>query len=113
MSIENPTLAHFRHFSSLFTYLPSTSVEDSLQIDLFMQNKPNVKSVQINVSSFITSIYVKVDNWCNQKNKPNSNPILSAVGGLPKGQNRLPENLATPEQIHIGNSGGQYSPHSG
>ena len=23
MSIENPTLAHFRHFSSLFTYLPA------------------------------------------------------------------------------------------
>jgi hypothetical protein len=27
-----------------------------------------------------------------------------------KGQNRLPENLATPEQIHIGNSSGQYPP---
>jgi hypothetical protein len=27
-----------------------------------------------------------------------------------KGQNRLPENPATPEQIHIGNSGGQYPP---
>jgi len=23
MSIENPTLAHFRHFNSLFTYLPA------------------------------------------------------------------------------------------
>ncbi len=42
MSIENPTLAHFRHFSSLFTNLPSTSVEDPLQINLFMQNKPNL-----------------------------------------------------------------------
>ena len=38
---------------------------------LFMQNKPNVKNAQINVSSFITSKYVKVDNWCNRKNKPN------------------------------------------
>jgi len=35
-----------------------------------MQNKPKVKYAQINVSSFITSKYVKVDNWCNQKNKP-------------------------------------------
>ena len=42
---------------------------------LFMQNKPNVKYAQINVTSFITSKYVKVDTWCNQKNKPNSNPI--------------------------------------
>jgi len=42
MTIENLTLAHFRHFSSLFTNLPSTSVENPLQIDLFMQNKPNL-----------------------------------------------------------------------
>jgi hypothetical protein len=42
---------------------PSTSVENPLQIDLFMQNKPNVKNAQINVSSFITSKYVKVDTW--------------------------------------------------
>ncbi len=48
-SIENPTLAHFRHFSSLyftlahfrhfsslFTNLPSTSVENPLQITYFL-----------------------------------------------------------------------------
>jgi len=41
MSIENPTLsaavdlAHFRHFSSLFTNLSSTTVENPLQISLF------------------------------------------------------------------------------
>jgi hypothetical protein len=47
-----------------FVYrLYSTLVEDSLQIDLFMQNKPNVKYAQINISSFITSKYVKVDIW--------------------------------------------------
>jgi len=77
MSIENPTLAHFRHFrhfwhfrhfSSLFTNLraykaPSTFVENPLQIDLFMQDKPNVKYAKMNVSSFITSKYVKVDTW--------------------------------------------------
>jgi hypothetical protein len=42
---------------------PSTLVENPLQIDLFMQNKPNVKYAQINVSSFITSKYAKVDTW--------------------------------------------------
>jgi len=76
-SIENLTLAHFRHFSSFFTNLPaykaadiyvpirhtSTLVENSLQIDLFMQNKAKVKSARINVNSFITSKYVKVDTW--------------------------------------------------
>jgi len=39
-----------------------------------MQNKPNVKYAQINVSSFITNNYENMDTWCNQKNKPNSNP---------------------------------------
>jgi len=41
----------------------STLVENPLQIDLFMQNKPNVKYAQISVSSFITSKYVKLDTW--------------------------------------------------
>jgi hypothetical protein len=46
MSIEIPTLAHFRHFSSLFTNLPSTSVENPRQIDPFMQNKANQSQFQ-------------------------------------------------------------------
>jgi len=81
MSIENPTLAHFRHFirrggfSSLFTNFPSTSVENPLQISLFMQNKPNVKDAQINVISYIKSNYEKLDTWLSGKNKANSNPI--------------------------------------
>ncbi len=54
---------------------PSTSVESSLQIDLFMQNKPNVKNAQINVNSYMNSIYEKLDTWLSEKNKPNSNPI--------------------------------------
>jgi hypothetical protein len=35
MSIENPTLAHFRHFSSLFTNMRSTPVENVRQIHPF------------------------------------------------------------------------------
>jgi hypothetical protein len=52
----------------------STNVEDSLQIDLFMQNKPNVKYAQINVNSYMKSKYEKLDTWLSGKNKPNSNP---------------------------------------
>jgi len=68
-SIENLTLAHFRHFSSLFTNLPAYKAADIYVpirhyiIDLFMQNKPKVKYTQFNVNSFITSKYVKMDNW--------------------------------------------------
>jgi len=60
MSIENPTLAHFRHFSSLFTNLPSTSVENPLQINLFMQNKPNFQKSQMNVK-FIQERIMKIN----------------------------------------------------
>jgi len=36
----------------------------------------------MNVNSLITKDYRKNDDFAVQKNKPNSNPILSAVGGL-------------------------------
>ena len=89
MSIENSTLVHFRHFSSLFTNLPaykaadiyvpirhtSTSVENPLQIDLFMQNKPNFRKSQMNVNIYNTKDYENISDWTLGQNKPNSNPI--------------------------------------
>ena len=75
MSIENQTLAHFRHFSSLFTLSPLYICrERSTNHLLFMQNKPNVKDAQINVNSYMKSKYEKLDTWLSGKNKPNSNP---------------------------------------
>jgi len=100
MSIENPTLAHFRHFSpkgfsSLFTNLPAYKAlylraykapdiyvpirhyicrESSTNQLLFMQNKPNVKYAQINVNSYMKSKYEKLDTWLSGKNKPKTNP---------------------------------------
>jgi len=59
---------------------------------LFMQNKPNVKDAQINVNSYMKSIYERLDTWLSGKNKPNSNPIKacperSRMGQFPKSQN--------------------------
>ncbi len=51
-SIENPTLAHFRHFSSLYTNEYRVSRYES-----FLQNKPNLLNAQINVSSVLTKDY--------------------------------------------------------
>jgi hypothetical protein len=53
----------------------STNVEDSLQIDLFMQNKPNFRKSQMNVSIFSQIAYENIANWTLGQNKPNSNPI--------------------------------------
>jgi len=36
----------------------------------------------MNANIFITKDYIKNDCLAAQKNKPNSNPILSAVGGF-------------------------------
>ncbi len=78
MSIENPTLVHFRHFrhfSSLFTNLPSTSVENPLQINLFMQSKPNFQKSQMNVNFYSTKDYENLSDWTIGESKAKSNPI--------------------------------------
>ena len=53
----------------------STTVEDSLQINLFMQNKANFRKSQMNVNKVLTKDYEQMDTWSIRKNKPNSNPI--------------------------------------
>jgi len=52
----------------------STTVEDSLQIGPFMQNKPNFQKSQMNVISYNTKAYENKHNWTLGQNKPNSNP---------------------------------------
>ncbi len=86
-SIENPTLAHFRHFrhyrhfipkgfSSLFTLsLLYICRESSTNQLLFMQNKPNFRKSQMNVTPYNTTEYKNIANWTLGENKPNSNPI--------------------------------------
>ncbi len=53
----------------------STTIESSLQIKLFMQNKANFRKSQMNVNNVLTRDYEKKDTWWSGKNKPNSNPI--------------------------------------
>jgi len=53
----------------------STNVEDPLQIDLFMQNKPNFLDAQMNISVYTTKHYQNFIPLAGYKNKPNSNPI--------------------------------------
>jgi len=52
----------------------STNVEDPLQIDLFMQNKPNLVRRRRIANSLITKAYQNFIPLAGQKNKPNSNP---------------------------------------
>jgi len=53
----------------------STDAERSLQNHLFMQNKPNFRKNQMNVTDLLTRDYERKDTWSSGKNKPNSKPI--------------------------------------
>ena len=64
----------YEHLSSVLCRRPSTTVENSLQIDLFMQNKPNLLDTQMNVSNSNTMTYKNFTPLAGEKNKPNSNP---------------------------------------
>jgi len=52
----------------------STSVENALQINSFMQNKPNFQDCRINLKSCKKKAYENKSNWTLGENKPNSNP---------------------------------------
>jgi len=59
------------------TYVPirhSTTVENPLQIDPFMQNKPNFRKSQMNVNPYNTRDYENKHNWTLGENEPNTNP---------------------------------------
>ena len=86
MSIENLTLAHFRHVSSLFTNFPSTLVENSLQISPFYakQSQSQVRRNQpkhcvnneIRKNGHLVIQTKQTQFKANKaKNKANSNPI--------------------------------------
>ncbi len=76
MSIEYLTLAHFRHFSSLFTPSPLYICrEPSTNQLLNMQNKPNFRKAKMNVNIYYTKVYNNETAFRRGKNKPNSNPI--------------------------------------
>jgi len=73
--------------------LPSTSVENSLQISLFLcKTNPILSAVgglQMNVSSILTRDYENIANWTLGQNKPNSNPIQTQ---FKPNQTQLPQN---------------------
>ncbi len=42
---------------------------------LFMQNEPNFRKSQVNVTDLMTREYVQMDTWSIRKNEPKTNPI--------------------------------------
>ena len=77
MSIENPTLAHFRHFRLLLTNEIRSTNSYVRNYKLFLQNKANFQKSQVNISDLLIREYEQMDTWSNRKNKANANPIQS------------------------------------
>ena len=84
MRINYPTLAHFRHFSSLLTNFPSTTVENSLQITPFYA-KQTQSQVRQNQRKFFCDKYIRTSvTFGYSENKPNSNPIQTQFKPISK-----------------------------
>jgi len=66
-----------------------TSVERSLQNHLFMQNEPNFRKSQMNVSNYITMEYEKRTLGERGKNEPKTNPIYPCVASGEAGSNPI------------------------
>ncbi len=79
MSIENPTLAHFRHFRHSVprsfptdcTILKGVRIITYFQTHSILTNKPNFQKSQMNVTSLITMEYENKRDWIIGQNKPN------------------------------------------
>jgi len=88
-SIENPTLAHFRHFSSLFTNLraykaPLYNCRGFSTNQPFYAKQTQFQKKSNDVSFLYTMIYENKSDRTLGENKPNSNPIKP---NLRKGKN--------------------------
>ena len=68
---------------------PSTTVEESLQINSFMQNEPNFRKSQMNVNKVLTKDYEKKSNWTLGENEPKTNPIKANT--KPIKANKMPK----------------------
>ncbi len=66
------------NFVLRISYLAShgifTTVEDSLQIRLFMQNKAKFQKVKLNVNKVLTRNYEQMDTWSIGKKQSQTNP---------------------------------------
>ena len=70
-----PKGLHSFTFSTLNFKFSSTTVEDSLQINSFMQNEPNLPKAQMNVNKVLTNAYEEKTLGEHGENEPKTNPI--------------------------------------
>ncbi len=75
MMIQSKTNYHLSLINNHLAFGIFTLVEESLQINLFMQNKAKFRKSQMNVNKVLTKDYEQQTLGERGKNKANSNPI--------------------------------------
>jgi len=73
----NPICLLSSAFCRLTSHLYLYAIRISNQKLCFMQNKPNLPTARINVTSVLTKHYENKLNWTLSENKPNTNPKQS------------------------------------
>ena len=74
MMIQSKTNNHLSIINNHLAFGTFTTVEESLQIRLFMQNKANFQKAKMNVNKVLTKDYENKYNWTLGENEPNTNP---------------------------------------
>ncbi|MCP4614267.1 MAG: hypothetical protein GY845_36745 [Planctomycetes bacterium] len=70
MSIKNPTLTHFRHFSPLFTNLRSTPVENIRQITPYLKKQTQFQKCKMMQVQYIQGIMKNIAASGHEKTNP-------------------------------------------
>ncbi len=74
MMIQSTTNNHLSLINNHLAFGIFTLVKMSLQIELFMQNEPNLPKAQMNVNKVLTKDYDKRTLGEHGKNEPKTNP---------------------------------------
>ncbi len=75
MMIQSKTNNHLSIINNHLAFGIFTTVEESLQINLFMQNKANFRKSQMNITDFITKNYENKTLSERGKKQSQTNPI--------------------------------------
>jgi len=67
------------HLACCVLFLSTTLYKSAL----FLQNKPNFRKSQMNVSNYITREYEEMDTWSSGKNKPNQTQSKPKTNPIP------------------------------
>ncbi|MCP4608508.1 MAG: hypothetical protein GY845_07330 [Planctomycetes bacterium] len=77
LDMKYPTLAHFRHFSSLHTNVPSTPVENIRQITPYLKKQSQFQKCKMMQAQYIQGIMKNIAASGHEKTNPIYRGVMS------------------------------------